>query len=62
MESPQRATWPFAVAGAVAFLAVLVSQNVGEYEGSDVIVVLGPLAVLVGALLGALVGRLVNRR
>ena len=41
-------------------LAALVLPRVGAYEGGDVVGVLDPLALVLGALLGGLVGAAVH--
>lgn len=55
-------TWPYALGGALLLFGLVVLRNAGDYEGGDVIVVLGPLAALVGGLVGAVVGGLINGR
>lgn len=45
----------YAAVGALVMLTVVILKNFGEYEGSDVIVVLGPLAALLGGAVGAAV-------
>lgn len=53
-------TWPYALGGALLLLALLVLANAGAYEGGDAVLVLGPLAAVVGGLVGALVGGVIN--
>ena len=58
MSSP--ATWVYAVLGALLPVACLVVRQWGEDEGGDVLLVLGPLFLVVGALVGGLVGLVAN--
>jgi len=53
-------TWPYALGGALLLFALVVFANAGDYEGGDVVVLLGPLAAVVGGLVGALVGGVIN--
>jgi len=46
--------------GALLLFALVVLANAGDYEGGDVVMVLGPLAAVVGGLVGALVGGVLN--
>ena len=55
-------TWPYALGGALFLVGIVVLRNAGEYEGGNVMLVLGPLAALIGGLLGAFVRGLINRR
>ncbi len=57
---PDSHSWPYALSGAVLLFGLVVLANAGEYEGGDVLMVLGPLAAVVGGLVGALVGGLIN--
>ena len=54
------ATWVFAVVGGLLPLLLLALHAVGAYEGGDVLLVLGPLVAVAGALVGAVVGGLVH--
>ncbi len=49
-----------AVGGAVLLVALVLVKNVGDYEGGDAVVVLLPLAAVLGACGGALVGLLLR--
>lgn len=64
MSDPRQAaggrTWPYVAVGVLLPFAVVVLANAGEYEGGDVILVLGPLAAVFGGLVGVFVGELVN--
>lgn len=51
-----------AVLGAALQAAILIATNWGEYEGIDVIVFLGPTALLLGAGAGATIGLAVRHR
>lgn len=47
--------------GALALVGIVVFRNFGENEGGDVILVLGPLAAVVGAFLGGCLGLLIRQ-
>ncbi len=51
----------WAAVGAVVGLALVVLPRLGEYEGGDAVVVLGPVAAVVGAGVGLLVRWVVRR-
>jgi hypothetical protein len=53
-------TWPYALGGALLLFAFVVLAYAGDYEGGDVVLVLGPLAAVVGGVVGALVGGVIN--
>lgn len=57
-----RRTWPYAIAGALLFFALVVAVYAGDEEGSDPIVFLGGFAAVVGALLGTLLGGMINAK
>jgi hypothetical protein len=62
VNHPQRLVGRYAAVGALLSFGVVVARSIGDYEGGDVIVVLGPLAAMLGAGLGAVVGIAVRRR
>lgn len=58
--NPTRKTWPYAAAGALLLLAVVVARFGDQEEGSNAILILGTFGLLVGGLVGAFIGGLVN--
>jgi hypothetical protein len=54
--------WPYSLGGASVMFLLLLASKWGEYEAGDGLVVLGPAALVVGALVGAWLGGVVVGR
>lgn len=62
MKRSRHRVCPYSLGGAVLASLLLVAWKWGDYEAGDAVVVLGPLAVVVGALVGAWLGGMIVGR